>query len=76
METEGKKEPKPKSDATRFVEFYRSLGVPLKLKVKDGMLQILFADDGAGKLLFTPDAGSVAWFDMEGNFAKQVFYSK
>lgn len=76
METEEKKEPKPKSDATRFKEFYKSLGVPLKMKMKDGMIQILFEDNGSGQLLFTPGVGSVVWFDMEGKFAKQVFYSQ
>jgi len=76
MEATEKKEAKPKSDATRFVEFYKSMGVPLKMKMKDGMVQILFEDNGSGKLLFTPEAGSVAWFDMDGKFAKQVFYSR
>ena len=76
METKEKKEPKPKTDATRFVEFYKAMGVPLKLKVKDGKLQILFEDNGLEQFLFTPGAGSVVWFDMEGKFAKQVFYSK
>ena len=52
------------------------MGVPLKMKMKDGMIQILFEDNGSGQLLFTPGVGSVVWFDMEGKFAKQVFYSK
>ena len=76
MEAKEKKEAKPKSDATRFVEFYKAMGVPLKMKMKDGMIQILFEDNGSGQLLFTPGVGSVVWFDMDGKFAKQVFYSK